>query len=306
MCEAEFARVLAAASRDGSILSAIIRDAWDTGSLQNLTRKEPLKARGCHVAVVGDITAAELREKLSATEIANGFLNRFLIVCARRRQRLPHGGDLRDSEIAPVAGTLRQRLDAARSLSDIHRTEAADREWEAFYNAVPDEGGLLGAVTARAEAQVLRLSLVYALLDGRDRIDVEHLRAARAVWDYAHGSAQYVFGESLGNPTEQRLLDAAREAWPEGLDGAEQDRATGGRLTSRVREALVAKCLLRVEKAKSAKGGRPAIIVYAVPPPLADKPDKPDKLHAPAVNPLNPLNPQGEEHDGADAVEVRV
>ena len=72
--EPEFARVLAAASRRGSILSAIIRDAWDAGRLQNVTKVGSLIAKGCHVSLIGHITANELRSKLPTTEMANGFL----------------------------------------------------------------------------------------------------------------------------------------------------------------------------------------------------------------------------------------
>jgi hypothetical protein len=54
----------------------------------------------------------------------------------------------------------------------------ASEYWEAAY---PDlsEGhpGLLGDVTSRGEAQVLRLSLIYALLDCSPIITVEHLIA---------------------------------------------------------------------------------------------------------------------------------
>jgi hypothetical protein len=302
--EAEFARVIAAASRDGSILSAVIRDAWDSGRLQNLTRKEPLKARGCHISIVGDITADEIRTKLSTTEIANGFLNRFLIISARRAQKLPHGGSLTDLDFAPIARRLHVALEAARPRRRVYRTDAADRWWERWYEAVPDESGLLGAVTARAEAQLLRLSLVYALIDGAECIEVSHLKAAEAVWNYAHASAQYVFGESLGDPSAQRLLDAARDVYPLGLDGTDQDRATGGRRTIAIRDLLVGQGLLRVEKLPGA--GRPTVVVYAVPPTLADKADLADKLPALDLNPLNPLNPQGAEQTPKPLAEVRI
>ena len=302
--EAEFARVIAAASRDGSILSAVIRDAWDSGRLQNLTRKEPLKAHGCHVSIVADITAEELRMKLSTNEIANGFLNRFLIVSAKRAQKLPHGGSLTDFDFAPIARRLHVALEAARPRRRVTRTEAADRWWERWYHAVPDEGGLLGAVTARAEAQMLRLSLVYALLDGAEYIDIPHLVAAEAVWNYAHASAQYVFGESLGDPNAQKFLDEARDAYPEGLDGAAQDRATNGRRTAAIRDSLVKQGLIRVEEIPG--GGRPKVIAFAVPSTPADKADKADKLTYADLNPLYPLNPQGVEDTQAELSEALI
>ncbi len=65
---------------------------------------------------------------------------------------------------------------------------------------------------------MLRLSVAYALLDQAEAIDVPHVAAARAVWDYAVASARFVFGDATGNPRQDRLLEALRDAFPEGLD----------------------------------------------------------------------------------------
>ena len=59
---------------------------------------------------------------------------------------------------------------------------------------------------------MLRLSLLYALLDGADEIRREHLDAALAVWEYCEGSARYVFGDALGDPTADSILKALRAA----------------------------------------------------------------------------------------------
>ena len=55
-------------------------------------------------------------------------------------------------------------------------TPAAERYWIDIYAELgKDTPGLLGAITARAEAQTIRLALVYALLDRAAQIDVIHL-----------------------------------------------------------------------------------------------------------------------------------
>ena len=63
---------------------------------------------------------------------------------------------------------------------------------------------------ARAEAQVIRLSLVYALLDGKDVIDTAHLKAAMAVWAYCDELATQIFGDSIGDPVADDILVALR------------------------------------------------------------------------------------------------
>ena len=62
--------------------------------------------------------------------------------------------------------------------------------WRAIYSKLSAKPpGLLGAATARAEAQVVRLSLIYALLDRAAAIGTEHLTAALALWRYCADSA---------------------------------------------------------------------------------------------------------------------
>ena len=55
---------------------------------------------------------------------------------------------------------------------------------QSIQNSVRGHSGLYGAVTSRAEAQVVRLSLIYALLDCSPVIRQEHLLAALALWEY--------------------------------------------------------------------------------------------------------------------------
>ncbi len=91
--------------------------------------------------------------------------------------------------------------------------------WESIYNAIDDEvHGMVGALTARAEAQMLRLSVVYALLDGSHVVEVHHLEAAQAVWRYSEDTVAHVYGKATGDPVADRLLAALREAGEAGLD----------------------------------------------------------------------------------------
>jgi hypothetical protein len=63
-----------------------------------------------------------------------------------------------------------------------------------------DHPGLIGRVINRAEAQLRRLSMIYALTDNTSEIDIPHLKAARAFWEYAESSAKYIFS---GNDEKQ-------------------------------------------------------------------------------------------------------
>src|SRR5262249_15759640 len=76
--------------------------------------------------------------------------------------------------------------------------------------AVRGKPGLCGAITSRAEAQVLRLSLVYALMDCSATIKVPHLQAALAFWDYSEQSVSLIFDDLLGDPNVDRVWDYLR------------------------------------------------------------------------------------------------
>jgi hypothetical protein len=264
--EPEFARVLAVTAREGNTLSTVLRQAWDDGRLRNMTRKDPLRASGAHISIVGHITAEELLRRLGDTEIANGFANRFLLALVKRSKKLPEGGALDPAALDELAADAMEALGAARRVGIVRRSEAARQLWAKAYEEFGDGGGLAGALTARSEAQTLRLSVCYALLDGSPVVEPAHLEAALKVWSYCEASAYAIFGDALGDPIADRLLEALRQAGVAGLDTTAQS-ALFGRHVSASRRAqalalLEAKGLIVTEQEET--GGRPRLVSRAV------------------------------------------
>jgi hypothetical protein len=110
----------------------------------------------------------------------------------------------------------------------MRRTQAAEERWEAIYTTLAvEQPELLGAITARAEAQVLRLSCLYALLDKTDTVDVPHLEAAYALWRYCEASARYIFGTILGHPLADEICRMLRQMAPEGMTRTDINNALG-------------------------------------------------------------------------------
>ena len=166
---------------------------------------------------MGHITIDELRRRLSETDVANGLGNRHLWLAVRRARLLPDGGTLRPDDLGPFAADLRRRVDAARRLGELRRSPAASELWREVYPALTrEEAGMFGAIVARAEAQVLRLSLLYALLDASPTIEPVDLAAGLEVWRYAEDSARLIFGSSLGDAVADEIARALAQA-PEGL-----------------------------------------------------------------------------------------
>ena len=228
--EPEWARVLTVAKREGSTLSHLLRQAWDGERLAIRSRSLTVAADDAHVAALGHVTTDEIRRKLNDTEIANGFANRHLLVRVRRSKMLPSGGNLEIAVIERLGGELRRALERARTFGEMRRTKAAEIKWNSLYfrMGADDPGGLLGSLIARDSAQVLRLSVIYALMDGSREIDECHVDAAFAVWMYCRESARTIFGDSLGSPVADRLLAAIRAAGPLGLSATDQSRALSG------------------------------------------------------------------------------
>src|SRR5215831_8961830 len=187
--ESEFAGELRILRRDGNTLSPTIRDAWDSGNLNNMSKNQPAQATGAHISIIGHVTLEELRRYLDRTEMGNGFANRHLFACVKRSKCLPEGGSIDEVDFAPMRRKLQAAIDFARKQKRLSWDAEARKRWHAVY---PDlsaaRPGLLGAVIARAEAQVVRLATIYALLDCSAQIRTEHLEAALALWKFCQDS----------------------------------------------------------------------------------------------------------------------
>jgi hypothetical protein len=264
--EPEFAGALSAMERHGNTLSPVIRNAWDGQKLQTLTKASPLKATGAHISIVAHITEEEARARLTRTEMANGFANRFLFCCVRRSKLLPHGGALPDAGLVDIAQRVKAAADFARRVGRVGMTADAAAGWAAAYSELSAERpGLVGAIIARAEAQVIRLALIFALLDTTDRITPRHLEAAMAVWAYCETSAIRIFGDSLGDPVADDILRALRQS-ASGMTRTEISNLFGRHRTSDqigvALQLLVTKKLVRSESRGTT--GRPREVWVAV------------------------------------------
>lgn len=269
--EPEFVGVLKATGRDINTLSPVLRAAWDGRPLALLTRTAPARASAAHIAVVGHITATELAHHTSAVEAANGFLNRFLFIACRRHRLLPEGGDP-----DPLAGTgieaaLGRNLQVGQRAGQLRLDLAARVEWCDAYAELSEAGdGLVGSLCARAEAHVLRLAMLYALVDGDAVIATCHLRAGLALWDYAARSVAWATRSATADLVAEQIHAALtasadgltrtqlRDLFARNLPGARIDAALGtlGRTG-------------RVQRRRLTTAGRPAEVWDAVGPDVS-------------------------------------
>jgi len=257
--EEEFSSMLKVARRDGSIVGEIVRKAWDGATLRNTVKRNPVRATDPHVSILGHITADELHRVLDETDAANGLGNRFNWVYAQRSKELPDGGRLSDLEAHALSSKVANALKFARKTGEMTRSSDAAELWRTVYSDLSrSQPGLFGAITARSEAQVLRLSMIYTLLDSSRVIGQEHLLAALAFWRYCEDTARYLFGDRTGDPVADRILDALRhggEMTDTDISHLFARNQSAGRLSTALQTLLVAGL---VEFETKATGGRPA------------------------------------------------
>ena len=211
----ELASVLHTMGRSRSQLSPLLRCAWDSGTLRILDRDRLMQASGGHLSLIGHITQRELAESLHRTEAHNGFANRCLWALAQRVQCLPDGGNVDPQKLSAIAAGLRRAVEWAQRQPEIlfRRDPAASELWHDHYATLSqDRPGLHGAATGRGEAQVLRLSAIYAALDCSSLIRLPHLQAALTMWDYCSYSAASLFGTCVGDSVADRILEALQAA----------------------------------------------------------------------------------------------
>jgi DNA replicative helicase MCM subunit Mcm2 (Cdc46/Mcm family) len=106
---------------------------------------------------------------------------------------------------------LREMLAVATRTSEMRLDNEAKKIFERAYPVLTqDRSGLFGSATSRAEAQVLRISMVLALVDGSPVIRHEDMIRALDVWRYAEESAFFIFGDREPDQRANKIIDFLR------------------------------------------------------------------------------------------------
>lgn len=268
----EFGAMLRVMRREGNSLSGVLRDAYDGQDLIPMTKGSRVRATAPHIGLVGHVTRDELLRNLGDTEASNGFGNRFGWFAVRRSKELPFPSSPDSNDLHALALQIGMCLDGGRSMGQFELAPSAREAWQAIYHDLSaDRPGLAGTLLGRAEAQVMRLSALYAVLDGTSQIAVIHLSAACALWTYAEQSVALLFGDSTGDVDADNILGALRQGGEltdteiSALFGYHRSRAQLDRAKLILQAAGLASCSSRET------GGRP-VRVWRPSPISTDRP----------------------------------
>lgn len=268
--EDEFARLLEVTGRTGNTLSTVLLSAWDSTTLGVRTRGHgKQRVSDPHIGVVGNVPDAELRAAMH--DFSSGFANRFLYVLADSPQDLPFPKSLSASEVTALSRPLHQALAwATECKREITLADNAYDTYEKLYRshrAAQRAGtGRVTHLRAREISNLVRVALIYAVIDMSHVITVEHLRAAEAFIAYANDSLAILFGGNSYSERATRILETLRSApRGEGLTRT-QIRALyannweSGQLEKTIAELTEAG--IAVERSTSSGRGRPTQTLY--------------------------------------------
>lgn len=205
--EGEFAQVLQVMRREGNTVSVLLRQAWDGQRIAVMRSKNAVEVDGAHISLIGHITLPELRRLLASVEMSNGLANRCLWIHADRSKFLPEGGSRPDT--SRLIEQLSAAVQAAATRGEVRRDDEARTRWSEIYATLSEPPpGRMGEILSRAEAQVMRIALLLALLDAAPSIGKRHLEAALAFWRYCEASAAHIFAGTFANPMALKIWEA--------------------------------------------------------------------------------------------------
>jgi hypothetical protein len=229
--EGELAGPLMAMRREGNRLSPVLRDAWDGKDLRTLTKQSPQRATAPHLVIVSAITDSELKTLLGEVAVGNGLANRFLPIATEIVRFHPEDSEPDRGALAAVVERLRWNIQSARTVGRGQWTPEARDRWAKLYPTLAqplDPSAKVRSCLQRGAATTRRLAFLFALADGTGTVDLPHLDAALALWQYAADTWRYLFASGAGrSPLADKLLSALHAAGPAGLSRTDIRRASG-------------------------------------------------------------------------------
>ena len=261
--ESELAgRTFVAMKREGSTLSAVLRQAWDCSNLNVATKQNDDRATNPHISVMGHTTLKELLSVIRPEDIAGGTANRFLYFVVTRSKEIAVQTDPPEEELRLVATKMRKALDSARKTSRMRLTEEGEKYWKEIYSALNREMADLDEQTlaflSRAPAQILRMAMILALADCEKDIDARHLEQASRLFDYSRSSVEFMLGKNVTGLTaeEERLYALLEKEGPKITSDVSKMLHWNGAKVKMVAAKLCQRKMLTMTTSKKADGGR--------------------------------------------------
>jgi hypothetical protein len=224
--EDEFPRLLMIANRPHNTLSPTLREVFDGKRiLETGSKNDPERATGALISVLGHGVPEEIRTQLSAIDAVNGFANRILFIAVQGVGEIAipppidwlaqHPGIL--TRIKAILATFQ-----TQRMTHLSWSAEGEAAWKEYYqkNRERKFSGLIDPFIRRSLAHTLRWTMGFCVLDGETAMRKEHLLAAIAIVEYSERSAQWIFGEKIGDKDADKIFWEL-DRHPEGMSLSE-------------------------------------------------------------------------------------
>ena len=157
---------------------------------------------------------------------------------------------------------LNNAIRFARGSNELGFTDDAKRMWHPIYETISKakDDPILDAVSARAPAQIIRLALIYALLDESSCIDTQHIVAAVACWDYVQHSINFIFESDSHSSLESKIKEILTNSR---VSTTQISRSLGGHVPAKEYKAALKRMegagQIRQIEGKQSNGGKTPI-----------------------------------------------
>tara|TARA_R110000824_G_scaffold253799_1_gene442851 strand:+ start:1573 stop:3072 length:1500 start_codon:yes stop_codon:yes gene_type:complete len=220
VCE-EANTLLKNCKRPDSILSEIVRMAFDGRGLENPSKADAGYAPNPFCSIIAQTTPTELRNELDVDRVAsNGFINRWLFVPVHGEKIPISQTKVNPDEHADLITQLADCLEKARRFQDAGRTISFTNAGTTRLEEVSDDLDIHGSDGVRKEAGarstvfVARIAAAMALLDPASytgthegMITEDHVDAARSWVNRSNTGMGYVFGWNDLTTDEEKAIE---------------------------------------------------------------------------------------------------
>jgi hypothetical protein len=198
------------------------------------TKADPIVVTAPYFSLLSASTPSWL-EDLQDRDVLGGFGNRFLFILGSPKAPIPFPAPPDAMLRSKIIAHLKDLLVWMPEELEVNLTPDARELWDEFYTrwrmeTWPDE--MFAAIVQRIPDVVLKIALIYAVLEKRTEIDAEILTAAIDAGGYAVASAQRIFSDfhsTRESKLEKRILDVLQQG---GMKFGDLHRAVGGRYST--------------------------------------------------------------------------
>jgi hypothetical protein len=176
---------------------------YDCPDSDDLTRSRAQSIQIDHpfVSFIAGTPKEWLTDAIGGGEIMGGFVNRFLPVEGMSNKSIPFPKPADDQTAKQLAAELTKIIDQCTNLPvELEWSAGANGMYEKFYDAWHQRQSSLStetaAITNRIPNHVVKIAMVYSILDGRSEITDHAIATAIQIGDYLERTAISIFADT--------------------------------------------------------------------------------------------------------------